>query len=156
ARTAIAESASPTAKVKPSPLGAIRAEVVTTDAAGAAALANDPRVRYVQRNGLQHVTSLPNSPNDPQFGNLWALSNTGQTVNKVVGTAGDDIGAKQAWAFGTGSRSVVVADVDSGLDVTHPDLAPNLWINPGENCTGCRTDGVDDDGNGYVDDWHGW
>jgi subtilisin family serine protease len=156
ARAAIARSSSPQARVKASLLGSIRAEVVTTDAAGARALRSDPRVRYVQKNATQHIDSLPNSPNDPMFGNLWALSNTGQTVNGVKGTAGDDIGAKQAWSFGTGSRSVVVADVDSGMDVTHPDLAANLWINPGENCTGCRTDGVDNDGNGFVDDWHGW
>ena len=46
--------------------------------------------------------------------------------------------------------------IDTGVDLTHPDLGQNIWINPGENCAGCRTNGIDDDGNGYVDDWRGW
>ena len=144
------------ARVLPSRLGAIRAEVVSTDAAGALALSRQPGVRYVEPNTAYHVDSLPSSPNDQLFSQLWALSNTGQRINLISGTAGDDIGAKRAWAHGTGSSSVVVADIDTGLDVTHPDLAPNLWVNPGENCAGCRTDGIDNDGNGFVDDWHGW
>jgi subtilisin family serine protease len=137
-------------------LGEIGAEMVTADAAQARALAVDPRVRYVEPNRIWHADSLPSSPTDPMFGQLWGLQNTGQTVNGTAGTVGADIGAVQAWQHGTGSSSVVVADIDSGMLTTHPDLAANLWINPGENCSGCRTDGIDNDGNGYVDDWRGW
>ena len=87
-------------------------------------------------------------PNDPSFSAQWALSNTGQNG----GTIGADIRATQAWDVTTGSRSVVVGIVDSGIDVTHPDLAANIWTNPGE----IPGNGIDDDTNGYVDDVHGW
>jgi hypothetical protein len=137
-------------------LGQIDAEVITADAVQARALARDPRVRYVEPNRIWHVDSLPSSPNDPLFGQLWGLNNTGQTVNGTPGTPGADIGAIAAWQHGTGNSSLIVADVDSGMLTTHPDLAANLWINPGENCAGCRSDGIDNDGNGYVDDWRGW
>jgi subtilisin family serine protease len=87
-------------------------------------------------------------PNDPSFAVEWGLQNTGQ----YAGTPGNDIGAPQAWEFTTGSRSVVVAVIDSGIDLTHPDLVANLWVNPGE----IAGDGIDNDGNGFVDDIHGW
>ena len=87
-------------------------------------------------------------PNDPSFGLEWNLRNTGQSG----GTAGIDIGAPQAWDITTGSRSVVVAVIDSGIDLTHPDLAANLWTNPGE----IAGNNIDDDRNGFVDDIHGW
>jgi hypothetical protein len=137
-------------------LGEIGAEVVAADAAQARALARDPLVRYVEPNRIWHIDSLPSSPTDPLFGELWGLNNTGQTVNGTPGTPGADIGAIEAWQHGTGSLSVIVADIDAGMLTTHPDLAANLWINPGENCSGCRSDGIDNDGNGYVDDWRGW
>jgi len=85
---------------------------------------------------------------DPSFPSQWALHNTGQNG----GTAGADIRATQAWNVTTGSRSVVVGIVDSGIDVSHPDLAANIWTNPGE----IPGNGIDDDHNGYVDDVHGW
>jgi subtilisin family serine protease len=87
-------------------------------------------------------------PNDPSFGSEWSLRNVGQTG----GTPGIDIGAERAWDISTGSRGVVVAVLDSGIDLTHPDLAPNLWTNPGE----IAGNGLDDDRNGFVDDVHGW
>ena len=84
-------------------------------------------------------------PNDPSFREQWGLRNTGQS-------GGADIAAVSAWDVTTGSRSVVVAVIDSGFDYTHPDLAANVWRNPGE----VPGDGIDNDGNGFVDDVHGW
>ena len=121
------------------------------------ALASDPRVDYVEPN---YVVTASVVPNDPQFSQLYGLNNTGQTG----GTADADIDAPEAWDLETGSPGVVVASVDTGVDFTHPDLAAQQWVNPGENCgssdptISCaqRTDGVDSDGDGYVDDWRGW
>jgi alpha-tubulin suppressor-like RCC1 family protein/subtilisin family serine protease len=96
-------------------------------------------------------------PDDPLFGQLWGLHNVGQS-NGVVDA---DIDAPEAWAIHTGSSNVLVGVIDTGIDYTHPDLAPNYWVNPGETGLDAlgrdkRTNGVDDDGNGYVDDWRGW
>ena len=93
-----------------------------------ARLAARPEVRSVEPNYLVHRDAVPN---DPSFAQLYALSNTGQTVSGTAGTPGADIGAAAAWATTTGSRSVVIGDVDSGIDYTHPDLAANVWSNPG-------------------------
>ena len=101
-------------------------------------LRRDPRVRYAEPNFLVHADALPN---DPSYGQLWGLHT---------------IGAASAWNRSTGSSSVVAAVIDTGVDQSHPDLAANTWVNPGEDCSGCRTDGADNDGNGYVDDWRGW
>ncbi len=89
------------------------------------------------------------APNDPDFvsGLQWHLRNTGQNG----GLAGADIQAVEAWDRITGASNVVVAVIDSGLRLTHEDLAANLWVNPGET----SGNGVDDDGNGFVDDVHG-
>ena len=70
-------------------------------------------------------------PNDPSFGMQWGLQNTGQTLNGVTGTPGADIDATEAWAVSTGDPSAVIVLLDSGADLDHPDLAPNLWTNPG-------------------------
>jgi subtilisin family serine protease len=93
--------------------------------------------------------SVTGSPNDPRFSEQWALANTGQTDG---GVAGADIDALSAWSMKTGSDSIVVAVIDTGVDYTHPDLAANIWTNPGE----IAGNGIDDDGNGYVDDVHGY
>jgi subtilisin family serine protease len=69
--------------------------------------------------------------NDPSFGAQWALANTGQTVNGTAGTPGADIDATEAWAVATGASSPVVVILDSGVDLDHPDLAANIWTNPG-------------------------
>ncbi len=92
--------------------------------------------------------SVSGGPNDPRFIEQWALDNTGQDG----GTSGADINVIPAWAQTTGSDSVVVAVIDTGVDYNHPDLARNIWTNPGET----PDNGVDDDGNGYIDDVHGW
>ena len=72
------------------------------------------------------------------------------------GTANVDIDGLQASAITTGDPAVVVAVIDDGVDFSHPDLAARAWTNPGESGGGKDTNGVDDDGNGYVDDVHGW
>jgi subtilisin family serine protease len=87
-------------------------------------------------------------PNDNLFSRAWHLKNTGQFQGGVVGF---DIGAENAWNYGIGTRNTVVAVVDDGIHTVHPDLAPNLWRNPGEIAGNC----VDDDGNGIKDDLHG-
>lgn len=91
-------------------------------------------------------------PNDPRVNEQWALINTGQVVGGFAGTPGADISAQDAWDISIGSRDVIVAVIDTGLDVTHPDLVRNVWVNPGE----VAGNGVDDDGNGFVDDINGY
>jgi subtilisin family serine protease len=91
-------------------------------------------------------------PNDPLFGRQWALRNTGQTLLATAGKRGADGEETLAWDVAVGSPSVVVADVDTGADLTHPDLAANIWVNPGE----IPGNHIDDDGNGLADDVHGW
>jgi subtilisin family serine protease len=83
----------------------------------------DPNVLYAEPNYVLHMLDLPN---DPLFPQQWGLSNTGQDG----GTTGADIHAPQAWGITTGSSSVVVATIDSGIDYTHPDLSPNVWSSP--------------------------
>jgi subtilisin family serine protease len=70
-------------------------------------------------------------PDDPSFGLQWGYQNTGQTVNSLSGAAGADEHVVPAWGVTTGSRSIVVGEVDSGVDYNHPDLAANIWSNPG-------------------------
>ena len=118
-----------------------------------AELRADPLVRYAEPNYVLETTAVPN---DPLYNRLWGLSNTGQFVNGWPGTPDADADVDAAWSVTTGDSGVVVAVIDTGVDQSHPDLAANTWVNPGENCGGCRTDHVDNDGNGYVDDWRGW
>ena len=93
--------------------------------------------------------------NDTLFGQLWGLDNTGQGVRGVGGTADADIDAPEAWQLTTGSTSVKVAVVDTGVAYDHDDLALNSWTNPGETGPGTGAN-VDDDRNGRVDDLRGW
>jgi subtilisin family serine protease len=100
----------------------------------AARFGSDSSVTNVSPNYLRYVTSIP--PDDPGLSGQWAL---------------EDVRAGDAWQTTTGSGDVVIADIDTGVDVLHPDLAANIWRNPGE----LPGNGVDDDGNGYVDDEYG-
>src|SRR5215213_2457244 len=105
----------------------------------------DPRVEYAEPNYLYAATTV--TPNDTYFNRMWGLFNSGST-----GTAGADIGAPRAWDITTGSNDLVVAIIDSGVDLSHQDLAGNAWVNPGE----IAGNGLDDDRNGLTDDIHGW
>ncbi|MBA7708710.1 hypothetical protein ES703_117614 [subsurface metagenome] len=104
-------------------------------------------ILYAQPNYQLKATST--FPNDLRFDELWGMHNTGQTG----GLPDADIDAPEAWDLATGSRDVVVAVIDSGVDYTHPDLAANMWVNQ-EELNG--TPGQDDDGNGYIDDIYGY
>ncbi len=98
---------------------------------GAAALVRElaarPDVVYAEPNYIVQAIALPN---DPSFGELWGLQNTGQSILGVPGTPGADISAVSAWDISTGSRANVVTVVDTGIDYTHPDLAANVWSAP--------------------------
>ena len=100
-----------------------------------------------------------NSPTDPLFQWQWGLRNTGSnepvtsaSEKSHFAVAGADMNAENAWALSKGSRRIVVGVVDSGVDVNHPDLKNNIWINTNE----IPDNGKDDDKNGYVDDVNGW
>src|SRR4029077_6250481 len=100
---------------------------------------------YAEPNYIVTATAIPN---DPFFPQLWGLNNTGQ----IGGTVNADINATSAWDTTTGSTNVTVGIIDTGVDYNHPDLAGNIWTNPGE----IPGNGIDDDGNGFIDDIHGW
>lgn len=103
-------------------------------------------ILYAQPNYLHQADRMPNDPLFPDY--LWGMDNTGQTG----GTADVDIDAPEAWESGVGGPSVTVAVIDTGVDYGHEDLAANMWRNPGE----IPGNGIDDDGNGYVDDLYGY
>ncbi len=128
-------------------LGIERWQIQGMSVAEAIALyGNDPAFKYIEPNYIHSFNAT--IPNDSSFDQLWGLNNTGQTG----GTSDADIDAPEAWDIQTGNSNVVVGLMDSGLDYTHPDLNDNLWTNPGE----IPGNGIDDDGNGYVDDVHGY
>jgi subtilisin family serine protease len=110
----------------------------------------DPDVEHAEPNYLIFADSK--IPTDTDFNKLWGLNNTGQNVGSINGTPDADIDAPEAWDVTTGSSDVIVAVVDSGVDINHPDLQSNIWTNPGET----PDNGIDDDGNGYIDDVNGW
>jgi subtilisin family serine protease len=126
----------------------VRAQPGQGVGAAVAELAAEPAVLVAERDGYSDPATLPD---DPLLGQLWGLRNTGLGVAGFSGAlAGADIGAEAAWARSVGDPATVVADIDSGYRFEHPDLANVAWDNPGETLNG-----VDDDGNGIVDDIHG-
>src|SRR5437867_4310832 len=98
-----------------------------------------PIVHYAEPNFIVNATTIPN---DSQFGSLWGLNNNSDA----------DIDAPEAWNITTGSSSVVVGVIDTGIDYNHEDLATNIFSNTAD----CNGNGIDDDGNGFVDDCHGF
>lgn len=112
----------------------------------------NPLVDVVEPNHLRTICRI-RRPNDMYFTNQWALENEGQEINGTAGTPGADVGFRAAWAMSRiATNEVVIALSDTGVDPLHPDIAPNLWINPRE----IPDNGIDDDGNGFVDDVWGW
>ena len=114
-------------------------------------LRSEPEVEWAEPNYRRYPLILPN---DQMFVSQWHLDNTGQSG----GTPGADIQAVDAWDMTIGDPDVVVAILDSGIDYTHPDLRKNMWQNPGEDWTAEDTpgnNGIDDDHNGYIDDYYG-
>ncbi|HJW30852.1 MAG TPA: S8 family serine peptidase, partial [Saprospiraceae bacterium] len=114
------------------------------------ALRSDRRVAFAQ---YDHFMKMRSVPDDPRFMDQWQWINEGQTG----GLVDSDIDAEAAWDISTGGvtalgDTIVVAIIDDGLDYDHEDIAANAWINYHE----IDSNGIDDDGNGYIDDIHGW
>ena len=105
-------------------------------------------VDYAYPNFISIFTDLETNPNDPLYGNQYHLRNTGQNG----GTVDADADLSMAWDITTGAANTLIAVIENGgFDMGHPDLVPNLWTNPGETANG-----IDDDGNGFIDDINGW
>jgi len=129
----------------------VKKAVVETESSVIASLKANPMVDVAEPNLIYHINRLPD---DPLLGNLWGMKNIGQKDSQgKVGVPGVDIGMEQAWDVETGSDKMVVAVIDTGVDFTHPDLQANLWTNEAE---ANGQPGVDDDGNGVIDDIHGY
>lgn len=120
------------------------------------ALKASPQVEYAEPNYILYPSEVaeatPKDVTDPLYGDLWGMRNTGQSIEWVTGTPGIDIKAEGAWLRTQGSSNVVVAVIDTGTDINHPDIKNQIWKNPGE----IAGDGIDNDQNGYIDDVNGW
>lgn len=111
----------------------------------------DKNIAIAQFNHLVEPRSTV--PNDPQFDQLWYFLNVGQTGGGI----NEDLDADLAWDIATGGvtaagDTIVVCMIDDGLSLLHPDFAGNIWVNRAE----IPSNGRDDDGNGYIDDYRGW
>lgn len=124
----------------------------------------DSKRIYLSDKALQQKSTrgaADDFPNDPGFASQWHYHNLGEghydfeklNNNQVGAKAGCDVNALEAWKTCTGDPSIIVAILDEGVMYTHPDLAANMWCNPGESVQGAKTDG---DGNGYEGDLHGY
>ena len=97
---------------------------------------------------IKNSVAAPAGMNDPLLDRQWHYYNHGQTDGKI----GADVDLLKAWSIEAGKKNVIVAIVDGGVEVTHPDLKDNVWTNTGE----VPNNGIDDDRNGFVDDIHGY
>ena len=124
----------------------------------------DSKRIYLSDKALQQKSTRSaanGEPDDPGFASQWHYRNLGEghygfenlNNNHVGAKAGCDVNALEAWKTCTGDPSIIVAILDEGVMYTHPDLAANMWCNPGESVQGAQTDG---DGNGYEGDLHGY
>lgn len=106
----------------------------------------DNNIQWAEPNLLAKASLT--EPDDPKYadGTQWALNQVGD----------HDIDAPEGWDYSTGSSNVSIAVIDSGVDTDHEDLVNNIWSNSGEVGGGKESNGIDDDGNGYVDDYQGW
>lgn len=104
-------------------------------------------VAYADYDFVRRVAAVPNDAFYTS-GDQWSLRNDGSRSGSVEGV---DIGALSGWEVRTDAASIVVAVIDTGVRYTHEDLKENIWVNDGE----VEGNEIDDDGNGYVDDWHG-
>ncbi len=125
-----------------------RLHAATLDSAPKALATILADVRGIESAEMDGVGFSAGAPNDTHFATQWALQNTGQSG----GTAGADIGAMDLWDILLTAPGVVIAHLDTGLNLTHPDLVGVTWINPGE----IAGDGIDNDGDGFIDDVNGW
>lgn len=100
-------------------------------------------VEFAEPNYIYTASAVPN---DPRFAEQWSLHNADSA----------DIDAPEAWEVSSGARRIIVAVIDTGVDTAHPDLHDNIWHNPGESGEGRESNGIDDDGNGFIDDVQGW
>ena len=118
----------------------------TTVQEGVEAYEDSADIEYAEPDFILQPTATPDDTHYENY--MYALNNTGQTG----GTSGADIDAPEAWDITTGDPDTLVAVIDEGADVNHPDLDDNLWVNEDE----IPDNGIDDDKNGYVDDVNGW
>lgn len=149
------------------PLGMNVEEAIELYKSNPAVMYAEPNIKVYREDFGQVVPVRPENmsyyyaPNDALFGRMWALDNWGQEFRSgMTGTLDADIDAVDAWGFIVEELGlnpgdlpeVIVADIDTGIDITHPDLAANIWVNEDE----IPDNGIDDDGNGYIDDVNGW
>lgn len=124
----------------------------------------DSKRIYLSDKALQQKATraaASGEPDDPGFAYQWHYRNLGAgnygfenlNDNQAGAEAGCDVNAVEAWKTCVGDPSIIVAVLDEGVMYTHPDLAPNMWCNPGETSQGAKADG---DGNGYEGDLHGY
>lgn len=125
--------------------------VIDSDAKTAQLIKNDAAVDYIEPNYTYHISAVK----DADYEKQWGLNNTGRNSGTIFtpGKKGVDINAEKAWKISKGDRAIKIAVIDTGVDYNHEDLKANIMVNEAE-LNGVP--GVDDDGNGYIDDTYGY
>lgn len=111
-----------------------------------------PAVNTAVQDQKYFPLARPSLANEEYGDFLWGLENVGQSINNIIGTNDIDINVQGAWQKTKGRQDVVVAVIDTGIDINHPDLKDRIWVNKNE----IPDNGIDDDKNGYIDDVNGW